>query len=61
MRSASNKEKIAFHKGALATLIAERRVLVRMLTSVNSLMMAHIRALREHGVDLKREARISAR
>lgn len=60
MRSA-NKERIAFHKGALATLIAERRVLVRMLTSVNSLMMAHIKALRDQGVDLKREARISAR
>jgi len=60
MRTVS-KEKVAFHKGALATLISERRVLVRMLTSVNSLMMAHIQALREQGVDLKREARAAAR
>ncbi len=56
-----DKEKIAFHKGALTTLMAERRELVKMLTAVNSLMMAHIKSLRELGVDLKKEARAAVR
>jgi len=51
-----DKEKIAFHKGALTTLIAERRELVRILTTVNGLMMAHIKSLKDMGVNLKKEA-----
>ncbi len=52
-------QRVAFHKGALTTLISERRELVRLVTAVNSLMMSHIEALRELGVDLKKEARIA--
>jgi len=53
-----DKEKIAFHKGALTTLIAERRELVRILTTVNGLMMAHIKSLKDMGINLRKEASI---
>lgn len=52
------KEKVAFHKGALTVLISERRELVRMLNTVNTLMMAHIKALKDLGVDLKKEVKV---
>ena len=53
-----DREKIAFHKGVLVSLVAERRELVRMLTHVNGLMMAHIKQLRDMGVDFKKEIKL---
>ena len=53
----TNEEKIGFHKGALATLVKEREEVVKMLSIVESLMQAHIKALKDLGVDLEKEAK----
>ncbi|MBS3143342.1 hypothetical protein J4446_00475 [Candidatus Woesearchaeota archaeon] len=49
-------EQIGFHKGALTTLAKERQELVKMITIVDQLIQAHIKALKELGVDLEKEA-----
>ncbi|MEK6852393.1 MAG: hypothetical protein AABX59_00795 [Nanoarchaeota archaeon] len=49
----NKEESIGFHKGALMTLINERKELIRLLNVTNSLMEAHIKALRDLGVSLK--------
>ncbi|OYT41868.1 hypothetical protein B6U80_00435 [Candidatus Pacearchaeota archaeon ex4484_26] len=59
MRTKADKEKIAFHKGAVVTLMAERRELVKMVNAVNSLIMGHIKSLRDLGVDFKKEVNLS--
>ena len=53
----SNDEKIGFHKGALSTLAKEREEMLKILTIVEQLMQAHIKALKELGVDLEKIAR----
>ena len=53
----ANEEKIGVHKGALATLVKEREEVVKMLSIVESLMQAHIKALKDLGVDLEKEAK----
>jgi hypothetical protein len=49
----SPTEEIGFHKGALNTLIAERNELIKMAGTVESIMQAHINALKQLGVELK--------
>jgi len=49
----SREEERGFHKGALNTLIAERNELIRMAGTVESIMQAHINALKNLGVELK--------
>ena len=51
-----DKEKIGFHKGALATLAKEREEVVKMLQIVEALIQAHVKELENLGVDLKKEA-----
>jgi hypothetical protein len=51
----ANEEKIGFHKGSLSTLIKEREELSRLLQIVNTLMQAHLKALKELGIDLEKE------
>ena len=51
----TNEEEIGFHKGALATLIKEREELVRLVNIVNTLMKAHLDALKKLGVDIEKE------
>lgn len=53
---AGREEQIGFHKGSLATLAKERQELARMLGIVEQLMQMHVKALKELGVDLVREA-----
>jgi len=53
----ANEEQIGFHKGALTTLAKERQELVRMLQIVEQLMQAHLKALKDLGVDLEAEAK----
>ena len=53
----SKDEQVGFHKGALTTLANERNELVRILQIVEQLMQAHIKALKEQGVDLEAEAK----
>lgn len=57
---ASSEEQIGFHKGALTTLANERKELVRILQIVEQLMQAHVKALKDLGVDLEAEAKKAA-
>jgi hypothetical protein len=52
----ANEEQIGFHKGALTTLAKERQEFVRLLQIVEQLMQAHLKALKDLGVDLEAEA-----
>jgi len=52
----SKDEQIGFHKGALTTLTKERIELIKMVGIVEELMKAHIKALKDLGVDLEKEA-----
>jgi hypothetical protein len=49
-------EQIGFHKGALTTLAKERQELVKMVSIVDQLIQAHMKALKDLGVDLEKEA-----
>ncbi len=53
----SKEEQIGFHKGALTTLANERNELLRIINVVEQLMQAHVKALKELGVDLEKEAK----
>ncbi len=53
----ANEEQIGFHKGALTTLAKERQEMVRILQVVEQLMQAHLKALKDLGVDLEAEAK----
>jgi hypothetical protein len=49
----SREEEIGFHKGALNTLSGERNELVKMIRNVEAIMGAHVKRLKELGVELK--------
>jgi len=49
----SKEEEIGFHKGALNTLVAERNELVKMVGNVEAIVQAHVKRLKELGVDIK--------
>jgi len=49
----SSEEEIGFHKGALNTLVAERNELIKMIGNVEAIIQAHIKRLKELGVDVK--------
>jgi len=51
----ANEEQIGFHKGSIATLVKEREELARLLQIVNSLLQAHVKALKDLGIDLEKE------
>lgn len=53
----ANEEMIGFHKGALATLAKERQELVRLVQITEQLMQAHMKALKDLGIDLEAEAK----
>ena len=53
----TNEEQIGFHKGSLTTLIKEKQELERILHIVNTLVQAHVKALKDLGVDLEKEAK----
>ena len=52
----ANEEQIGFHKGALTTLAKERQEFTKILGIVEQLMQAHLKALKDLGVDLESEA-----
>ena len=52
----SKDEQIGFHKGAISTLAKERQELVRMISIVDQLLAAHVKALKELGVDITQQA-----
>jgi len=53
----TNDEQIGFHKGSLTTLAKERQELMRMIQIVEQLMQAHLKALKDLGIDLEAEAK----
>ena len=56
VEKASKEEQIGFHKGALSTLAKEREEMVKILNIVEQLMQMHVKALKDLGVDLVKEA-----
>jgi hypothetical protein len=46
-------EEIAFHKGALNTLMAERNEMVRVVANVEAIMQMHLARLQELGVKIE--------
>ena len=57
----ANDETIGFHKGSLATLTKEREELLKIVGVVEQIMQAHIKALKDLGVDLEAEAKKAAK
>ena len=53
----SKDEQIGFHKGSLATLSKEREELLKMVGIVEQLMQMHVKALKDQGVDLVKQAK----
>ena len=49
-------EQIGFHKGSISTLAKERQELIKMITIVDQLLQAHLKSLKDLGVDLEKEA-----
>ena len=56
----ANEEQIGFHKGSLTTLAKERQELLRIVQICEQLMQAHIKGLKDLGVDLEAEAKKSS-
>ena len=57
MANTNKQETIGFHKGAIATLAKERQELIRMVQITEQLMQAHMKGLKDLGVDLEKEAK----
>ena len=53
----SKEEQIVFHKGSLSTLAKERMELIKLVQITEQLMSAHVKALKELGVDIEAEAK----
>jgi hypothetical protein len=49
----SLEQEIGFHKGTLNTLVSERTELVKMIGNVEAIMQAHIKRLKELGIELR--------
>ena len=56
----SKDEEIGYHKGAIFTLMKEREGLAQMLQIVEQLLQAHIKGLKELGVDIIAEMKSAA-
>jgi len=50
-------EQIGFHKGSLATLSKEHQEMVKIVQITEELMKAHIKALKDLGVDIEAQAK----
>lgn len=53
----SQDEQIGFHKGSIATLAKERQELLKVVQITEQLIQVHVKALKELGVDLEKEAK----
>jgi hypothetical protein len=53
----SKEEQIGIHKGALSVLAVEQQEFLKLLNIVQSQIDAHVKALKELGVDLEAEAK----
>jgi len=53
----NKQEQIGFHKGSLATLSKEHQEMVKIVQITEELMKAHIKALKDLGVDIEAQAK----
>ncbi|MEA3378482.1 MAG: hypothetical protein U9Q69_02470 [Nanoarchaeota archaeon] len=53
----SKEQQVGIHKGSLSVLAKEREEFIKLLNVVEQLMQAHIKALKDLGVDLEAEAK----
>lgn len=52
----ANEEQVGYHKGCLATLAKEREEMFKIVNITEQLIGMHIKALKELGVDIQKEA-----
>jgi len=57
MKKTNKDEEIGFHKGALSTLAKERMELIKVVQITEQLMGAHVKALKDLGIDIEAEAK----
>ncbi|HLC57602.1 MAG TPA: hypothetical protein VJH95_03455 [Candidatus Nanoarchaeia archaeon] len=57
MEKTNKDEQIGFHKGSLTTLAKERQELIKIIQVVEQLMQVHVKALKDLGIDLEKEAK----
>lgn len=57
MAEMSKEEQIAFHRGSLNALGGEQAELIKLVNMVQQIAQAHIKALKELGVDVEAEAK----
>lgn len=57
MALTSKDEQIGFHKGSIATLTKEYQELARLVSITEQLIQAHLKALKDLGVDIEKEAK----
>ncbi len=53
----SKDEQVGLHKGALSTLAKEREGLLAIVSIVEQQMQAHVKALKDLGIDLAKIAK----
>jgi len=53
----NEQEKIGFHKGCIDTLLKERQELIKIIAVTEELLKAHVKALKEMGIDLEKDAK----
>ncbi|MBI4139378.1 hypothetical protein HY483_00260 [Candidatus Woesearchaeota archaeon] len=51
----SKDEEVGYHKGAIYTLMNERNGLAQMIGIVEQLLQAHIKSLKDLGIDIVAE------
>lgn len=56
-KNTNKEEQIGVHKGALSVLIMEQQEFVKILQIVQQQIDAHVKALKDLGVDLQTEAK----
>jgi len=56
----STQERISFHRGAIQVLGGEQAELIKMLSTVQQILQAHIKALKDLGVDIEAEMKSAA-
>ena len=54
---ATKQEQIGIHKGALSVLAVEQQEFYKLLQVVQQQIQAHVKALKDLGVDLEKEAK----
>ena len=57
MANNNKEEQIGIHKGALSVLVMEQQEFMKLLQIVQQQIDAHVKALKELGVDLQEEAK----